>query len=73
MSFLTAWMLTLFFYGFASAQENLLVVRLAKLQIDAAQLESYKAAIREEIETKEMVKSLELVDTIPIILGAKAK
>lgn len=101
-----------------------MVVRLAKLQIDAVQLESYKAALKEEIETsmrvepgvlnlyavsekdnpshitifeiyanadaykahletlhfkkyktttKEMVKSLELVEVAPIVLWAKAK
>jgi quinol monooxygenase YgiN len=100
------------------------VVRVAKLEIDAAQLESYKAALKEEIETSvrvepgvlslyavsekknpthitvfeiyadenaytahletphfkkyktntlKMVKSLELVETVPIVLGAKAK
>jgi quinol monooxygenase YgiN len=100
------------------------VVRLAKLEIDPAQLESYKAAAKEEIETsvrvepgvlglyavseqnnpahitileiyvddaaykahlesphfkkykattKDMVKSLTLVETTPIILRVKAK
>jgi 4-carboxymuconolactone decarboxylase len=100
------------------------VVRVAKLKIDAAQLENYKAALKEEIETsvrvepgvlalyavsekdkpthitvfeiyadtnaytahletphfkkyktttQEMVKSLELVETVPIFLGAKTK
>lgn len=99
-------------------------VRLAKLVIDSAQLESYKAALKEEIEasvrlepgvltlyavaekdnpthitileiyadtnaykahlqtphfikyktgTKEMVKSLELVETTPLIPGMKIK
>jgi len=97
---------------------------LAKLQIDSAHLESYKVALKEEIETsvriepgvlslhavsdkdnpthitifeiyantdaynahretphfkkyknstKEMVKSLELVEVVPIVLGAKTK
>jgi quinol monooxygenase YgiN len=100
------------------------VVRVAKLKIDAAQLENYKAALKEEVETsvrvepgvlalyavsekdnpthvtvfeiyadtnaytahletphfkkyktttQEMVKSLELVETVPIFLGAKTK
>ena len=100
------------------------VVRLAKLNIDSAQLELYKAALKEEIETSvrvepgvlslsavadkrnpthitilevyadqqayeahvktphflkyktntlHMVKSLELVETTPILLGAKTK
>ena len=100
------------------------MVRLAKLVIDSAQLESYKAALREEIEasvrlepgvltlyavaekdnpthitileiyadsdaykahiqtphfikyktaTKEMVKSLELIETTPLIPGMKIK
>ena len=117
-------MLTLFLCGSASAQEQGPVVRLAKLQIDSTQLESYKAALKEEIETslcvepgaltlyavsekdnparvmiletyadadaykahletphfkkyksstKQMVKSLELVETVPILLGAKPK
>jgi len=107
----------------ASAQDKIQVVRLAKLVIDPAQLENYKAALKEEIEisirlepgvlmlnavadkdnpthitvfeiyadndaymshgqtphfkkyksiTKEMVKSLELMETVPIILGTKA-
>jgi quinol monooxygenase YgiN len=43
--------LTLILCGSARAYEKGLVVRLAKLQIDAAQLESYKAALKEEIET----------------------
>jgi len=100
------------------------VVHLAKLQIDPTQLENYKNALKEEIETsvriepgvlsleavaekdnpshitilevytdttaykahlttphfkkyksatKEMVKSLELVDTVPVVLGMKGK
>jgi len=100
------------------------MVRLAKLQIDSVQLESYKALLKEEIEmsmriepgvltlyavseknaptritileiyadtsaykshlqsphfikykngTKEMVKSLELVETIPLLPGVKIK
>lgn len=107
-----------------SAQDSQLVVRLAKLKIDSAQLENYKAALREEIETSirvepgvltlyavadnehptvitileiyldadaykrhletphfkkykritgVMVKSLELVETTPVMLGSKLK
>ena len=121
---LTAWLLSLFLYGRASAQEKTPIVRLAKLQIDAVQLENYKASLKEEIETsvrvelgvlslyavsekdnptritifeiyanedgykahlesthfkkyksatKDMVKSLELIETVPLFLGAKAK
>lgn len=106
------------------AQDKNLVVRIAKLQIDPAQLESYKAAVKEHIETavrvepgvltlyavyeknspshvtvfeiyantaayqahlqtphfikyktdtKDMVKSLELVETVPIALATKPK
>ena len=107
-----------------SAQQKTQMVRLAKLVIDSAQLESYKAALKEEIETsvriepgvltlyavyekekpthitileiyadsvayklhlqtphfikyktrtKDMVKSLELVGTVPIVTGMKIK
>ncbi len=106
------------------AQDKNLVVRIAKLQIDSAQLESYKAALKEHAETavrvepgvitlyavyeknnpthvtvfeiyanteayqshlkaphflkyktstKEMVKSLELIETVPIALEGKSK
>lgn len=106
------------------AQNKDLVVRIAKLQIDPAQLENYKSALKEEIEaaiqvepgvlslnavaeknnpnhitileiyanndaykshlqtphflkyktsTKDMVKSLELVETDPILLRTKLK
>jgi quinol monooxygenase YgiN len=99
-------------------------VRIAQIELDAAQLENYKAIAKEQIETairvepgvltlyavaeqdnparvfvfeiyadleayrahietphfkkykagtQDMVKSLKLVDTVPIILGAKAK
>jgi quinol monooxygenase YgiN len=116
--------LTLVLCGSALVDEKGRIVRLAKLQIDAAQLESYKAALKEEIETsvrvepgvlalyavsekdnpahitifemyadadaykahletphfkkyksatQKMVKSLELVETVPIFLGTKAK
>jgi quinol monooxygenase YgiN len=110
--------------GTASAQQNGLVVRMAKLQIDSAQLENYKAALKEHAETavrvepgvltlyavydknnptqvtvfeiyasqdaykahlqtahfikyktgtKDMVKSLELIETVPIALETKFK
>ena len=100
------------------------LVRIAELEIDPAQLENYKTALKEEIETsirvepgvltlyavaekenpshirifemyadadaykahletphfkkykaatQQMVKSLKLVETIPVMLGAKAK
>jgi 4-carboxymuconolactone decarboxylase len=119
-----AGLLTLFSYGGAFAQGEGQMVRLAKLVIDPAQLESYKAALKEEIETsvrlepgvltlyavsekenpthitileiyadtaayqahiqtphflkykngtKDMVKSLELVETVPIVPGMKIK
>jgi quinol monooxygenase YgiN len=114
----------LFSFNSASAQEKKQIVRLAKLVIDSAQLESYKAALKEGIETavrlepgvltlyavaekdnpthvtileiyadtaaykahlqtphfikyktgtKNMVKSLELVETVPLIPGMKIK
>jgi quinol monooxygenase YgiN len=117
-------MLTFFCCGNASAQEKNQMVRLAKLVIDTTQLESYKAALKEEIETsvrvepgvltlyavseknnpthvtileiyadtvayrahlqtphfikyktgtKDMIKSLELVATVPIVPGMKIK
>ncbi len=119
----TALFILLFSVSHASAQ-NTQVIRLAKLRIDSAQLESYKAALKEEIETsvriepgvlslyavsekdnpthitifeiyantdaynahretphfkkyknttKDMVMSLELVEVVPVILGAKTK
>jgi quinol monooxygenase YgiN len=123
---LGASMLTLclvYAYGSATAeQKQHPMVRIAELEIDPAQLEAYKAALREEIEasirlepgvltlyavslktrptsiriletyrdvnaykahletphfkkyktgTEDMVKSLELVETEPILLGAK--
>ncbi|MDB4903227.1 MAG: antibiotic biosynthesis monooxygenase [Mucilaginibacter sp.] len=121
---LAAGMLILCSYKNASAQQTNRVVHLAKLQIDSAQLESYKALLKEGIETavrvepgvltlyavyekdrpthvtvfeiyadtaaykahlqmphfkkyksatRDMVKSLELVDVMPIALGAKKK
>ena len=108
----------------AEAQNNNQMVRLAKLVIDSTQLENYKAALKEEIETsvriepgvktlyavsekdnpthitileiyadtaaykahlqtphfmkyktgtKNMVKSLELVETVPLVPGMKIK
>ena len=116
--------LTFVFCGRAAAQEKKQMVRLAKIQIDSAQLESYKAALKEEIEssvrlepgvltlyavteknnpthitileiyadsvayrahlqtphfkkyktgTKDMVRSLELIETIPLVPGMKIK
>src|SRR5687767_9672468 len=44
-------MLTFVFCCSVSAQEKSQMVRLAKLVIDSAQLESYKVALKEEIET----------------------
>jgi quinol monooxygenase YgiN len=114
----------LFSFGTAMAQDEVQIVRLAKLIIDSAQLEKYKAALKEEIEasvrleagvltlyavsekanpthitileiyaseqaykshvqtphflkyktiTKEMVKSLELLETVPLLPGMKIK
>lgn len=111
-------------FGSAFAQEKTQMVRLAKLVIDLSQLESYKAALKEEIETsvrlepgvrtlyavsekdnpthitileiyadsaaykahlqtphflkyknttKDMVKSLQLVETVPLIPEMKIK
>lgn len=40
----------------ASAQNKNQMVRLAKLVIDSAQLENYKAALKEEIETSVRVE-----------------
>jgi quinol monooxygenase YgiN len=119
-----SWMLALFSFGTAAAQPKSLVVRIAKLQVDAAKLESYKLALKEHAETavrvepgvltlyavyekknpthvtvfeiyasqeayklhletphfkkyksttKDMVKSLELIETVPIALEAKSK
>ncbi len=116
--------MALFSSASVSGQQNGLVVRMAKLQIDSAQLENYKAALKEHAETavrvepgvltlyavyeknnpthvtvfeiyasqeayqahlktahfikyksstKDMVKSLELVETVPIALETKYK
>lgn len=121
---LTISLLTVGLYNNASAQEKSQMVRLAKLIIDSTLLESYKAALKEEIETsvrlepgvltlyavfekdnpthitileiyadtdayrahlqtphfikyktrtKDMIKSLELVETVPIVPGMKIK
>ncbi len=112
------------FAGNSFAQDNSLVVRIAKLQIDSAQLDAYKAALKLHAETavrvepgvlnlyavyeknnpthvtvfeiyanadaykahlltahflgykagtKDMVKSLELIETVPIALETKYK
>jgi len=117
-------LLTFVFISNLAAQNKTQMVRLAKLVIDSAQLENYKAALKEGIETavriepgvltlyavaeknnpthitileiyadadaykahiqtphfkkykditKDMVKSLELVDTDPLIPGMKIK
>jgi 4-carboxymuconolactone decarboxylase len=116
--------LMLFTFQAVSAQEKNRLVRLAKLEIDAAQLDSYKALLKEEIETsvrvepgvltlfavfekhnathitileiyadttaylahlqtphftkykngtKDMVKSLEVIETVPLVPGMKIK
>jgi 4-carboxymuconolactone decarboxylase len=116
--------MSLLFHEDATAQNSKQMVRLAKLEIDSAQLEKYKVALKEEIETslrvepgvltlyavaekknpthimileiyaneeaykkhlqtphfikyktatKDMVKALELVETEPIVPGAKVK
>ena len=44
-------MMTSIFCGNVCAQEKNQMVRLAKLVIDSAQLESYKGMLKEEIET----------------------
>ena len=44
-------LLTLTVSNIVSAQQKHQVVRLAKIQVDPAQLESYKAALKESIET----------------------
>lgn len=117
-------LMTLFTYGTASAQTKYPLVRIAKLQIDPAQLGAYRTALKEHAETavrvepgaltlyavaekdnpanitvfeiyadsaayqahlqtahfkkyktttKDMVKSLQLVETDPIVLAAKPK
>ncbi len=46
----SAFILALFFTTNAAAQEKNQMVRLAKLVIDSAQLQNYKALLKEEIE-----------------------
>jgi len=121
---ITTLIMTLFSFGSASAQGTTPLVHIAKLQIDPAQLDAYKAALKEHAETAvrvepgvlalyavsekdkpahitvfeiyadtaayqkhlqsphfkkyksttlNMVKSLELIDTVPIALEAKRK
>jgi quinol monooxygenase YgiN len=111
-------------YGTINAQDNKQVIRIAKLQIDAVQLDKYKVMLKESIETsvrvepgvltyyavsdkksptnitilevyaspeaykshietphfkkykagtKDMVKSLELVDVDPVVFATKQK
>ncbi len=50
-----------------SAQENKHIVRMAKLVIDSAHFKKYKDTV------KDMVKSLELIDVVPIGLVSKLK
>jgi quinol monooxygenase YgiN len=122
-AFVIALTTTIISGGDISAQDSKLVVRLARLKIDLAQLEDYTIALKEEIETsirlepgvltlnavadknnpaditileiyldddsyrkhletphfkkyksttKDMVKSLELTETTPILLGTKS-
>jgi len=49
-------MLSLFCCSNTSAQKKSQMVRLAKLVIDSAQLENYKALLKEEIETSVRVE-----------------
>jgi len=116
--------MTLFSFGSAAAQGKAPLVHIAKLQIDPARLDAYKAALKEHAETSvrvepgvlalyavsekdnpahvtvfeiyadtaaykkhlqsphfkkyksttiNMVKSLELIDTVPIALEAKGE
>lgn len=122
--FIIPFMLTLTSVETAHAQDKKQIVRLAKLVIDAAQLENYKALLKEGVETsvrvepgvitlyavaekqhpthftileiyadtaaykahlqtqhfikyktatKDMIKSLELVETEPLVPGMKIK
>lgn len=48
--------LTFFFFINASAQSQNQMVRLAKIVVDSMQLESYKALLKEEIETSVRVE-----------------
>jgi len=49
-------LLTFGLYNNVSAQDNTQMVRLAKLIIDPAQLENYKAALKEEIDTSVLLE-----------------
>ena len=49
-------LLTLLFVGTARAQETKQMIRIAKLEIDPLQLESYKVALKAEIETSVRVE-----------------
>ncbi len=49
--FLTTFLLILFLRLNVTAQEKSSVVRIATLRIDSTQLEAYKVALKEEIET----------------------
>ena len=51
-----AFTLMLLSFEIASAQERPQLVRLAKLQIDPAQLENYKALLKEEIEASVLLE-----------------
>lgn len=44
-------MITLFWHKTAIAQNDKRVIRIAKIEIDPAQLENYKAALKEHAET----------------------
>ena len=124
LAILISLVMSLFLSSKVSAQDKNLVVKIARLQIDSAQLENYKAALKEHAETavrvepgvitlyavyeknnptrvtvfeiyanqqaykshletahfkkykngtKDMVKSLELIETVPIALETKSK
>jgi quinol monooxygenase YgiN len=53
---LAACMLAFFSFERAAAQQKNQMVRLAKIQVDSAQLDSYKAFLKEEIETSVRVE-----------------
>jgi len=53
---LTICLLTICVCGKAFAQQSSQVIHLAKLHIDPVQLETYKAALKEEIETSARVE-----------------
>ncbi len=53
---LTIFVITNLTFQLAAAQENKQMVRMAKLVIDSAQLESYKNFLKEEIETSVRVE-----------------